>query len=478
MTELSRFTRRRFLTTAGASTAAAVLLKGCLGNPPEDTTTQQSPAASPTVNVAVGDMPEVTTVKLGFLPIVESAPIIIAKEKGFFAKYGLTGAEISKQSNWASARDNIVNGAAGGGIDGGQWQMPMPHLITEGLITNGRKTPMYVLAQLNTQGNGIAVSGKLKGKGIHLKIKDPEVIKGYEKTEGRKFKAAFTFPNANQDFWIRYWLAANGIDPDKDIDLLAIPPSETVQGMKTGTMDAFSTGDPWTYRIVSDEIGFLGALTEQLWKAHPEEYLAMRADWVDKYPKATKAILKALMEAQQWCDRPENRKELITIVSGRNYYNVPEKLLTPPFAGKYVMGDGQPNIDDFQAGPLYWNDGVGNVSYPYKSHDLWFLTETIRWRFHDGAIKDIDTAKKLVDQVNREDLWREAAKEAGIAAADIPTATSRGVEKFFDGVTFDPEKPEAYLASLQIKKVSPRSWTFSINPGINFGRISPLQPSP
>ncbi len=453
MSEFSRLTRRRFIATAGISAASAVFLKGCLGNPPSDTATNsQSPAAAPAVNVNSADAPEVTTVKLGFLPIVESAPLIIAKEKGFFAKYGLTGAEISKQSNWASARDNIVNGAAAGGIDGGQWQMPMPHLITEGLITNGRKTPMYVLAQLNTQGNGIAIAGSLKGEGISLKIKDPDFIKSFEKTKGRKFKAAFTFPNANQDFWIRYWLAANGIDPDKDIDLLAVPPSETVQGMKTGSMDAFSTGDPWPYRIVADNIGFLSALTEQIWRAHPEEYLAIRADWVDKNPKATKAILKALMEAQQWCDQPENRKELVTIVSGRNYFNVPANVLTPPFAGKYAMGDGQPDVNDFKAGPLYWNDGVGNVSYPYKSHDLWFLTETIRWGFHNGAIKDVDTAKKLVDKVNREDLWREAAKEAGIAAADIPKSTSRGVEKFFDGVKFDPEKPEAYLASLKIKK--------------------------
>jgi bicarbonate transport system substrate-binding protein len=310
---------------------------------------------------------------------------------------------------------------------------------------------MYVVAQLNTQANGIAVSGKSAGKGVHLKIKDPEYIRGYQKNEGRKFKAAFTFPNANQDFWIRYWFAANGINPDKDIDLLAIPPSETVQGMRTGTMDAFSTGDPWPNRIVAENIGFLSALTEQIWKAHPEEYLAMRADWVDKNPKAAKAILKAVMEAQQWCDKPENRPELVTIVSGRNYFNISPALLTPAFEGKYAMGDGQPAVSNFQSGPLYWKDGVGSVSYPYKSHDLWFLTETMRWNFHKGAIKDVDTAKKLIDKVNREALWREAAKEAGIASADIPTSTSRGVEKFFDGVTFDPEKPEAYLSSLKIK---------------------------
>jgi bicarbonate transport system substrate-binding protein len=101
-------------------------------------------------------------------------------------------------------------------------------------------------------------------------------------------------------------------------------------------------------------------------------------------------------------------------------------------------------------GVLYWKDPLGNVSYPYKSHDLWFLTESVRWGF---LPKDILTnAKALIDKVNREDLWKEAAKEAGIADADIPTSTSRGVEKFFDGKEFDPENPQAYLDSLEIKK--------------------------
>jgi bicarbonate transport system substrate-binding protein len=101
---------------------------------------------------------------------------------------------------------------------------------------------------------------------------------------------------------------------------------------------------------------------------------------------------------------------------------------------------------------LYWKDEKGSVSYPYKSHDLWFLTESVRWGFL--PMETLDNAKAMIDQVNREDLWREAAKELNIAAADIPTSTSRGVETFFDGITFDPENPKAYLQSLKIKKVS------------------------
>ncbi|MGA0198420.1 MAG: CmpA/NrtA family ABC transporter substrate-binding protein, partial [Prochlorotrichaceae cyanobacterium] len=322
MNDFTPVSRRRFLATAGATATLSVLLKGCLGNPPTPdqgsgtTSTQSTPAA----NIASDQAPETTQAKLGYIPIVESAGLIIAKEKGFFAKYGMTDVELSKQANWASARDNVTIGSSGGGIDGGQWQMPMPHLITEGIITNGNKVPMYVLAQLVTQGNGIAISGLHAGKGLGLNIAGAgaDYIKSFPSSQGRKFKAAHTFPNVNQDFWIRYWFAAGGIDPDTDIDLLAVPPPETVQGMRNGTMDAFSTGDPWPYRIVADGIGFMSALTYEIWPCHPEEYLAMRADWVDANPKATKAILKGLMEAQQWCDKPENRAELVSICAGRN----------------------------------------------------------------------------------------------------------------------------------------------------------------
>ncbi|MBD1874929.1 ABC transporter substrate-binding protein [Nodosilinea sp. FACHB-131] len=448
---MSGYSRRKFLATAGVSAASSLLLKGCLGNPPSATVTASPVAAAAPLSAA--DTPETPKVKLGYIPIVEAAPLIIAQEKGFFAKYGMTEVEVAKQASWAAARDNVTIGSAGGGIDGGQWQMPMPHLLSEGIITDGRKVPMYVLAMLNTQGNGIAIANLHQGKGFGLDLSGAaDYIKGFSASQGRKFKAAFTFPNANQDFWIRYWFAAGGIDPDQDIELLTVPSAETLQGMRNGTMDAFSTGDPWPYRIVSDKVGFLGALTQEMWAFHPEEYLAIRADWVDANPKATKALLKGIMEAQQWADKPENRDELVQITAGRNYFNIPPDVLTNPFKGNYAMGDGKADINSFDAGPLYWKDPKGSVSYPYKSHDLWFLTESLRWGFHKDKLADIDTVKRIVDAVNREDLWREAATEAGFTA-DIPADTSRGVETFFDGIKFDPANPEAYLNSLQIKRV-------------------------
>jgi bicarbonate transport system substrate-binding protein len=292
---------------------------------------------------------------------------------------------------------------------------------------------------------------KHEGKKIGLDLKTAkDYIVGLKRT-GTPLKAAYTFPKANQDFWIRYWLAAGGIDPDKDINLLTVPSAQTVANMKTSTMDGFSTGDPWPNRLVNEKIGFISALTADLWPCHPEEYLALRADWVDKNPKATKALLKAVMEAQQWCDKPENRTELAQIVSKASYFNIPVAVLEGPFQGKYDLGDGQPLVNNFKKAVLYWKDAKGSVSYPYKSHDLWFLTESVRWGF---LPKDtLAKAKTMIDKVNREDIWKEAAKELGIPAAEIPQSTSRGVETFFDGIKFDPEKPEEYLKSLAIKKV-------------------------
>lgn len=448
----NQFSRRKFLLTASASAVGSLLLKGCVGNPPEPMGLAQAKEVAP-IKLTPETTPETTKVKLGYIAIVESAPLIIAKELGFFKKYGMTDVEVAKQASWGSMRDNTEIGSAGGGVDGGQYQMPMPHLISEGLITKGKtKIPMYVLAQLNTQGNGIALASKHQGQGLELDLaKGGKGVFEQLKSTTTPFTAAFSFAKVNQDFWIRYWLAAGGVNPDTDVKLIPVPAAQTVANMRTGTMDAFSTGDPWPYQIVKDKIGFLAVLTAQMWKNHPEEYLAMRAEWVDKNPKATKAILKALMDAQQWLDNFNNREVAAEILGRRGYYNIASSMLKEPFQGKYDMGDGRV-IDDKSLAVLYWKDERGSVSYPYKSHDLWFITESVRWGFLPQ--ETLTNAKELIDRVNREDIWREAAKEAGIAAADIPQSTSRGVETFFDGIKFDPENPTAYLKSLKIKKVN------------------------
>jgi bicarbonate transport system substrate-binding protein len=158
---------------------------------------------------------------------------------------------------------------------------------------------MYVLCQLITHGNAIAIANKHLGKGISLQLAGAKSLFSQLKSS-TPFTAAFTFPHVNQDLWIRYWLSASGIDPDADVKLLTVPPAQTVANMKTGTMDAFSTGDPWPFHLVNDKIGFMAALTADSWKNHPEEYFAMRGDWVDQHPKATKAFQNSIGNDDQW----------------------------------------------------------------------------------------------------------------------------------------------------------------------------------
>jgi nitrate/nitrite transport system substrate-binding protein len=392
--------------------------------------------------------PEVKGTKLGYIALTDASPLIIAKEKGLFAKYGLPDMVIDKQASWGATRDNIELGEAGGGITGAHILTPMPYLISTGKVTKS-KVPMAILARLNTNGQSISVSNSWAGKGVTTDAK--ALAAGFKKAkaEGKDIKCAMTFPGGTHDLWIRYWLAANGIDPDKDVSTITVPPPQMVANMKVNTMDAFCVGEPWNSQLVHQKIGFTALTTGELWKDHPEKSLGLRADWIEKNPKAAKALLMAVLEAQQWSDKMENKAELCKIVGGRDWFKVPVEDILNRQTGDIDYGDGGRKVKVGLDSPLvmkFWRDFA---SYPFQSHEQWFLTEDIRWGYLPA---DTDT-KALIKQVNREDLWREAAKAIGVADADMPKSTSRGKETFFDGKVFDPENPAAYLKSQAITRV-------------------------
>ena len=390
--------------------------------------------------------PETTKAILGFIALTDAAPLIVAKEKGIFAKYGMPDVEVTKQASWGTTRDNLVLGSQGNGIDGAHILTPMPYLISTGKVTqNNVPTPMYILARLNLDSQCISVGAEYAPLKIGLDTKPFKTALEKKKASGKSIKAAMTFPGGTHDLWIRYWLAAGGIDPDKDIETIVVPPAQMVANMKVGTMDCFCVCEPWNEQLKNQKIGYTALTTGELWNKHPEKAFAMRADWVDKNPNAAKALLMAVQESQMWCEKLENRKEIAKIVSKRQWIGAPYADLVDRLEGKFDYGTGRvvansPHI------MKYWKD---NASYPYQSHDLWFLTENVRW----GKFTGKEDFKALIAKVNREDLWKEAAKELGVPAAQIPQSTSRGVEKFFDGKTFDPANPSAYLASLAIKRI-------------------------
>lgn len=433
---MTKVSRRQFIITAGAATAGSLIIHGCASG------SKSSTAGSSTSTGPAANAPKVetTTAKLGFIALTDSAPLIIAKEKGFFEKYGMKDVQLDKQKSWPVTRDNLKLGSSGGGIDGAHILSPMPYLITL-----NDKVPMYLLARLNLNGQAISVANAYKEVKVGLDAKGIKQAVEKAKATKKLIKTAITLPGGTHDLWMRYWLASAGIDPDKDVANEPVPPPQMVANMKVGTVDAFCVGEPWNAQVVNQKLGYTALVTGELWKDHPEKAFAMRKDWVDKNPNATKALLMAIQDAQQWCDKMENKEEMCKIVSGRKYFNVDAKDIVERAKGNIDYGDGRPVVQNSPLLMKFWSD---NASYPYKSHDTWFLTEDIRW----GKIPADTKVKELVDAVNREDLWKEAAKALGVPDAQIPTSTSRGVETFFDGVKFDPEKPEEYLKSLKLKK--------------------------
>ncbi|MGC4389956.1 CmpA/NrtA family ABC transporter substrate-binding protein [Agrobacterium sp. M50-1] len=401
--------------------------------------------AFPSGAFAATTEPEVKGAKIGFIALTDAAPLIIAAEKGLFAKHGMPDVEVLKQASWGATRDNLVLGGASNGIDGAHILTPMPYLMHTGKVTqNNVPVPMTILARLNLDSQGISVAREYAETGVQLDASKLKAAFEKKKAEGKEIKAAMTFPGGTHDLWIRYWLAAGGIDPDKDVSTIVVPPPQMVANMKVGNMDVFCVGEPWNEQLVNQGIGFTACTTGELWKGHPEKALGMRADWVEKNPNATKALLMAVMEAQQWCDEMANKEEMSAILGKRQWFNVPPKDVLGRLKGNINYGNGRV-LENTGLQMKFWQD---HASYPFRSHDSWFIAENIRW----GKFAPDTDVKALVAKVNREDIWRAAAKDLGVA--DLPASTSRGKETFFDGKVFDPENPSAYLESLSIKAAS------------------------
>jgi nitrate/nitrite transport system substrate-binding protein len=430
LTQKNALARRDFLKL-GAASSVAFLAKSMF----------------PSGVHAQGTGPEVKGTKLGYIALTDAAPLIIAKEKGIYAKYGLPDMDIAKQASWGATRDNMALGTKANGIDGGHILRPKVHLYSTGkVMQNNQPLPMYTLLNLNEDCQGLSVSNEYKDLPVGTDSSALKEAFAKKRASGKDVKVAMTFPGGTHDLWIRYWLAAAGIDPEKDVSTIVVPPPQMVANMKVGNMDAFCVGEPWNEQLVNQNIGFTAATTGEIWFKHPEKVLGMRADWVDANPKATLAILAATMEAQIWCEKAENKQEMAEIIGRRQWFNVPVPDIIGRIKGDINYGRGKV-AKGTNLGMKFWGE-KGESSYPWKSLDAWFVTENIRW----GKFEANTDIKALVNKTNRSDLWIEVAKLAGLAG--YPTGDNRGVEKFFDGKVFDWNDPQAYLKSLGVKKMA------------------------
>ncbi len=413
---------RRDVIKAGGVTALGVLLAGL-------------PPLRGGLFAGTGDAPEVTKLKIGFIPLTDCASVVMAYELGLYKKYGLD-VTVSKEASWAAVRDKLTIGEN----QASHILYGMPYASTLGIIgSEGKKLDMVIPLVLNQNGQAITLDNKLKARGVKTPQDMKKVI---DEDKGKKtYTFAMTFPPGTHAMWMRYWLGAGGIDPDTDVKLITVPPPQMVANMRIGNMDGYCVGEPWNARAVSDGIGFTVTTTQKMWKNHPEKVLGMTREFAEKNPKTVKALVMAIIEAAQYIDKLENRPQVAETVAKKEYVNAPINVVLGRMQGKYVYGDGRAEQDpDYMK--FYRN---GDVTYPWKSHGLWFLTQHRRW----GFITEPIDYKKVVDAVNRPDLYREAAKALNVP---VPAEEYRK-ETFFDGIEFDPADPEGYVKKFAIKKV-------------------------
>ena len=375
---------------------------------------------------------EKVNLEIGFIPLTDCAPLVVAKEKGFFEKHGLEEVTLNREPSWKA----IAKGIATGRLDAAQMVAGMPLSLTLG-AGNKPSVPVVSALTLSRNGNAITLSKHLYNQGVRTLADFKAAI---QKTPDKVHTLGMVYPSSMHNLMLRYWLASGGIDPDHDVALTVIPPPQMFSNLKAGNIDGYCVGEPWNSRAVYEQQGFVIATDMDLWRGHPEKVLGVREDWVNKYPQTHIALLKALLEACQYCDDPRNREEILGLLTLEQYVGSAPEYTRPGFIDPYNRGTGEapeklPRFNQFY---------VDKTNYPDQIEGLWLMTQLARW----GLIPFPKNWVNILDRVRRIDLFGEAARELGL----VDIGHDRGPIQMFDGTVFDPDDPLEYLNSLEIKR--------------------------
>ncbi|MDD3761862.1 MAG: CmpA/NrtA family ABC transporter substrate-binding protein [Nevskiales bacterium] len=418
-------------------------------------------------------LPEKEDLKFGFIKLTDMAPLAIAYEKRYFEDEGLY-VTLEAQANWKVLLDRVISGE----LDGAHMLAGQPLAATIGF---GTKADIITPFSMDLNGNGITVSKAVweqmkanipvkNGKPVHpISASALKPVVQRYRADGKPFNMGMVFPVSTHNYELRYWLAAGGLHPgyyapqtgdvtgqiNADVLLSVTPPPQMPATLEAGTIYGYCVGEPWNQQAVFKDIGVPVITDYEIWKDNPEKVFGIRADFAEKYPNTTKALVKAMIRAAYWLDQNNNanRAEAVKILSKSEYVGADAKVIANSMTGtfEYEKGDKR-EVPDFNVFFRY------NATYPYYSDAIWYLTQMRRW----GQIAEhkpdswyMDVARK----VYRPDLYAAAAKEliaeGKLKASDFPDfATETGfkpaTDAFIDGISYDGRKPNAYIDSLPI----------------------------
>lgn len=365
-------------------------------------------------------------IKLGFIPLTDCAPLVVAKELGLFAKYGVD-VELEKQASWAVVRDKILNGE----LDGAHCLFSMPLSVYTG-VGGKAGSEMKIAMVLNNNGQAITLSKEFCGQVGFKQVN--KAAGGVKNVQGRKeVTFAQTFPGGTHDIWLRYWMSAAGIN-QKSVGIITIPPPQMVANMRVDNMEGFCVGEPWNGVAAAQNVGFTHISSQDLWKNHPEKALVVNSTFASANREDLKKVMKAIIEACKWLDNMGNRAKVASWLSKPNYVNAPVQVLEARLKGSYDLGcelGVQKYKDDYMT---FYNNGIVNT--PKKSYAHWFLAQYVRF----GYLKAEPNYKAIAEKLILDDLFVEVAKEMG-----VPVQPDMQVIKTNFDVAFDPNNVSAYL---------------------------------
>ncbi|MEP0856303.1 nitrate ABC transporter ATP-binding protein [Trichocoleus sp. DQ-U1] len=374
---------------------------------------------------------EKVNLEIGFIPLTDCAPLVVAKEKGFFAKHGLEDVTLNREPSWKA----IAQGVATGRLDAAQMVAGMPMAMTLG--ADGPPMPVCTAMTLSRNGNAITFSKDLYDRGVRTLADFKEAI---AQTPDKIHTLGVVHPASMHNMMLRYWLASGGIDPDRDVSLTVIPPAQMVANLKSGSIDGYCVGEPWNSRAVHEKLGFVIATDMELWAGHPEKVLGCQEEWANKYPQTHIALIKALLEACEYCDDRRNREEIVNLLCQPQYIGSAPEYTRPGFIDPYIRGTGAAPEQMLRYNQFF----VDKANFPEPEEGLWVMTQLARW----GIVPFPKNWLEIQERVRRIDVFREAARELGL----MDIGRDRAPMQMFDGTIFNPDDPIKYLNSLEIKR--------------------------
>lgn len=374
---------------------------------------------------------EKVNLEIGFVPLTACAPLAVAKEKGFFAKHGLDEVTLVRETSWRG----ITDGITGGYLDAAQMPSGMPIWLTLGGHEN-RPVPVVTSLTMTRNGNAITLAKRFYDQGVYTLSDFKQYL---HRTANQRHTLGMVHPSSMHNLLLRYWLAAGGIDPDREVSLKTIPPAQMVVDLQAGSIDGYCVGEPWNIRGAMEGVGFTIATDLEIWLGHPGKVLGVREDWATAYPNTHIALVKALLEACQYCADENNTEEIRHLLAQREYLSTD--------VGYIYLGDPNLNVCNLDqhmrqyAHHQFFGQGVNR---PSRTEHLWIMTQLARW----GDTPLPRNWVEILERVCRVSVFSTAARELGLS--DI--TYSRGSIQLFDGTPFNTDDPIAYLNSLAIKR--------------------------